>query len=251
MEFQRIDLSKRQLEVGSVIFAIKTGDYYTLTATTPKFKLEQINGNDTKELSQSTLNRWYRLVVGYGNEVPVEQAQQPETVEPEVVAEPQPEEVTPEPQPEEINTPDETSVTPSISSEELEPPMNPATPQRARKAPNSQEADPVLTQLRQRIIDEVLSTCPNASSKETSSYTGLKAGKYNFAEVGKGKKRFSIRVIAKALNQDSLAICNIAPPSYGWTLDATFTILSEQDFDTAINLLKSSYAYRIANTPNK
>ena len=46
-------------------------------------------------------------------------------------------------------------------------------------------------------------------------------------------------------------MCSIAPTSYGWTLDATFTVLVEDDFQTAIDILKASYAYRFNNTPQR
>lgn len=241
LEFRKLDLNSKDLQIGDILFAKKSSDYYRVTekaqsAKGTKYSIQQINGEDTKSLSKSTLERWYSLVLGFQQE-PVQQ----ELPVDEVVEEPVVEEVVAE------TTPPETPV------QEIEPEIQPATPpaRQTRKAPNSQQADPVLQQVRQRIIDQVLADCQNAVSKETSSYTGLKVGKYNFGEVANGKKRFTVRVISKSLDQEALAICNIAPPSYGWTLDATYTVLTEQDFDNAVNLLKASYAYRLANTPNR
>lgn len=239
MEFQRINLSKKGLEVGNILFEVKSSKYYKVTSVGAKSTLQQIDGDAVKELSNSTLNRWYRIVIGY-EEQTTENEQQPEQAT-------QVEEVIPEPVVQEISIDEQPQL-----QEEIEPEIQPATPPavKKKKAPNSQDADPVLQQLRQRIIDDIIAECTNSYSKETGSYTGLRVGRYNFAEVARGKRRFNIRVISKALDAEQIAICNIAPPSYGWTLDATFTVLTEQDYENAINLLKASYDYRLANTPN-
>lgn len=235
MEFRRIDLAREDLSIGNVLFAVKSGDYYKVTGIGSKYTLQQINGYDTKELSKSTINRWYRLTLGYEEQTP-------------------PAETTTE-QPEE-NVVEPVAVQPAVEEEapaEIEPEIQPATPvaRPQRRAPNSQPVDPVLQQVRQKIIDTILAECENATSKETNSYTGLKVGKYNFGEVANGKRRFTVRVISKALDEEGLAICNIAPPSYGWTLDATYTVLTEDDLNKAVELLKASYAYRLANTPDR
>lgn len=271
MEYIRLDLNHSGLKEGDIIFSVKTGIYYKVTGLKPKVKLQQIDGEDIKELSASTLQRWYRLVRGY--EVPettteeVAVADEPVQVElpvEEVIQEEvAPEEVTPQeispqevrseptnwrPSPKDFETEVE-EVAPTEVEETTEPPVQTSTTATTqRKAPNSQPVDPVIQAVREDIINTILAECPNSFTKQTGSYTGLRVGKNNFGEVTTGKKRFSIRVISKSLTPDQVALCNIAPPSYGWTLDATFTVLTEQDKAEAVALLKSSFAYRVANT---
>lgn len=224
MKITKITMDK--LKVGSKLLSVKTKTIFMVTEVGDKIIIEDEQG-DIRALAESTLKRWYKLIVDEVKEPEEEPQTQPEDVQVEEQMEVQVE-------------------------EQMEAPIQPAVPKNVtRKAPNSQQADPVLVALRQRIIEEILSICPNAIQRETGSYTGLKVGKYNFAEIYKGKKRFSIRVMSKALSTDQLNLCSIAPKTYGWTLDATFTILVEDDFNTAIDLLKASYAYRLNNTPQR
>lgn len=261
-----------ELRVGSKLLSIKTQQVFEVVALNHGSKVDIENEQgDAKSLSQSTLKRWYKLIV--------EAAAEPETTEPEVQPEPEvePQEVStvnlayiealegePEPELEDEGEPEVEEVVDRLEDaverieevanelEEVVPPVQPAIPEATtRRAPNAQPSDPVIVALRQRILDEVISVCLNAVQRETNSYTGLKVGKYNFAEIYKGKRRFSIRVIGKALTEEQAALCSLAPASYGWTLDATFTVLVEDDFQMAVDILKASYAYRFNNTPQR
>lgn len=245
---QTITINPEELRVGSKLLSVKTQQTFKVDSINSKITIDNEEG-EIKVLSLSTLKRWYKLIVeDAADEVEPEVVEPVATVHPAYVEALEPvveEEPTEEPE-EEVAVEEEPVV------EEVAPPVQPAIPQPAvRRAPNAQPSDPVIEALRQRIIDEVLSVCPNSAIKETSSYTGLKVGKYNFAEVYKGKKRFTIRVMSKALTPEQVLLCAIAPSSYGWTLDATFTVLVEDDFNTAVELLKSSYAYRFNNTPQR
>lgn len=251
---ETITINIDDLKVGSKLLSIKTQQVFTVVSTDNPSKVDIVSEQgDEKSLSHSTLKRWYKQIVA--------QEEPQQELHPQYVAalegEPQPE---PQPEPEDSVEEVVERLEDSVERiedvadelEEVVPPIQPAIPTTAtRRAPNAQQVDPVIEALRQRIIDEVLSVCPNAVQRETNSYTGMKVGKYNFAEIYKGKRRFTIRVIGKALTEQQASMCSIAPTSYGWTLDATFTVLQEDDFQTAVDILKSSYAYRFNNTPQR
>lgn len=233
---QTITINPQELRIGSKLLSVKTKQTFEVDSIDSKITIKNDEG-EIKVLSVSTLKRWYKLIVQDEVEEEPVQTVHPAYIEALEPVEPQ-EEVAEENEQEE--------------PEEICPPVQPAIPQTTpRRAPNAQQVDPVIEALRHRIIGEVLSVCPNATTKETSSYTGMKVGKYNFAEVYRGKRRFTIRVMSKGLTPEQVQLCSIAPTSYGWTLDATFTVLVEDDFNTAVDLLKSSYAYRFNNTPQR
>lgn len=226
------------LVVGSSVKSIKTGEVFEVTEIADKITIF-CSGAGYKVLSQSTLKRWYKYVIPTEEEAVAEQVM--------------PEAYEPIPEPISSNPCEEIPEVIAPELEEIEPPVQPAIQARntLRQAPNQQEEDPVLVALRQKIIDDVIAQCPNAEIKKTGSYTALRVGKYNFAEVYKGKRRFNIRLIGNGLSAEQASNCTIAPKSYGWTLDATFTVLVESDYDMAMELLKASYVYRFNNTPKR
>lgn len=245
---ETVTININNLKVGSKLLSMRTEQVFTVVRTDNSGKVDIVSEQGTeKSLSRSTLKRWYTQIVA--------QEEPEQELHPQYVAalegEPEPEDSV-----EEVGEVVEDAVERvedvAEELEEVVPPIQPAIPTTAtRRAPNAQQVDPVIEALRQRIIDEVLSVCPNAVQRETNSYTGMKVGKYNFAEIYKGKRRFTIRVIGKALTEQQASMCSIAPKSYGWTLDATFTVLVEDDFQTAVDILKASYAYRFNNTPQR
>ena len=245
---ETITINIDDLKVGSKLLSIKTQQVFTVVSTDNPSKVDIVSQQgDEKSLSYSTLKRWYKHIVS--------QEEPEQVLHPQYVAalegEPEPEDSV-EDVVERLENAVERIEEVADELEEVVPPVQPAIPTTAtRRAPNAQQVDPVMEALRQRIIDEVLKVCPNAVQRETNSYTGMKVGKYNFAEIYKGKRRFTIRVIGKALTEQQASMCSIAPTSYGWTLDATFTVLVEDDFQTAIDILKASYAYRFNNTPQR
>lgn len=228
METTKINVN--ELTVGAKVLSVKTQEVLTVTSIGDKIELVNESG-EVKSLSSSTLQRWYKLILG-SQEVEADvQVDKVENIEEEVTEE--------QPVIEEATT-------------EVEVPIQPAIEKPAKKhAPNQQEQDPVLLALRTRLIEMVLEVCPQATVRETSSYTALRVGKYNFAEVYKGKRRFTFRIISKAIDASLMDFITVAPETYGWTLDGTFAVLSEMDFETALEVLKQSYAYRATNTPDR
>ncbi len=219
MELKSIQIEL--LSTGATVKNIRTGEESTIVdLTIGAVALQTSKG--VKVITEGTLKRWYKLVVDTSNEF--------KEVEP-IKEEPK-QEVKPEPK------------------EELEPPIQ-TSKQAIRHAPNFQKQDPVLAQLRQKLIDTCLNELANCTTGETNSYTSLKVSKFNFAEIYRGKRRFNIRVMADALSEEQLEVCVIAPESYHWTLDATFTVLVEDDLEMALSILKSSYAYRLKNLPTR
>lgn len=234
MELKAIDFET--LKVGDVIRNSRNGqDCVIADVSRNSVAIETPEG--TKVITQGTIKRWYRMANDARRTPKNEEflnSMDKAYNRIEQVVEQQPSEDEPK----------------ETESQEIEPPVQDAKTA-IKRAPNSQKQDPVIEALRNDIIKETLAECPNATEKVTGSYTALKVGKYNFAEVYKGKRRFAIRVIADALDKELLDMCVVAPKTFGWTLDTTFTVLVPEDKENAIKILKSSYAYRSNNTPKR
>ncbi len=218
------------MELNSIeLETLRIGDVLKNSRSGAECKVVEISRNAVcvetpegkKVITISTLKRWYRQVINESL-APVNNESSNEA---------------------ELSKPQEENA-------ELEPPIQ-TSKQAIKHAPNFQKQDPVLAQVRERLINECLNELANCTTGETNSYTSLKVSKFNFAEIYRGKRRFNIRVMADALTQEQLDVCVIAPESYHWTLDATFTVLVEDDLEMAMSILKASYAYRLRNLPTR
>ena len=103
-----------------------------------------------------------------------------------------------------------------------------------------------LMKVRQTIIDTILADSPSIQLKKTTSYDVLKE-KHNFAEITHGSNRFNVSVMSKCLTEDQLNKVKVNPASFGWSIDADFTVFDEGDIEMAVQLIRQSREYRLAN----
>lgn len=126
-------------------------------------------------------------------------------------------------------------------------PSNAGKDKDAVKNPKKQEPkNAALMKVRKTIIDTVLADSPSIQLKQTSSYDVLKE-KHNFAEITHGSNRFNVSVMSKCLTPDQLTKVKVNPASFGWSIDADFTVFDESDIETAVQLIRQSREYRLAN----
>lgn len=114
---------------------------------------------------------------------------------------------------------------------------------KGKKPAETTPKNAALMKVRQTIIDTVLADSPSIQFKQTSTYDVLKE-KYNFAEITRGSTRFNVSVISKCLTEDQINKVRINPASYGWSIDADFTVFDEDDIPMAVQLIRQSREYR-------
>ena len=100
--------------------------------------------------------------------------------------------------------------------------------------------------VRQTIIDTILADSESIQLRRTSGYDALKE-KHNFAEITRGTNRFNVSVMSKSLTPDQINKVKINPASFGWSIDADFTVFDEGDIETAVQLIRQSREYRLAH----
>lgn len=136
------------------------------------------------------------------------------------------------------------------SADEVGSPVTPSNAGKDKdkaKEPRKQEPkNAALMKVRQTIIDTILADSPSIQLKKTTSYDVLKE-KHNFAEITHGSNRFNVSVMSKCLTEDQVNKVKINPASFGWSIDADFTVFDESDIDMAVQLIRQSREYRLAN----
>lgn len=136
------------------------------------------------------------------------------------------------------------------SADEVGSPVTPSNAGKDRdkaKEPRKQEPkNAALMKVRQTIIDTILADSESIQLKKTTSYDVLKE-KHNFAEITHGSNRFNVSVMSKCLTEDQMNKVKINPASFGWSIDADFTVFDESDIDMAVQLIRQSREYRLAN----
>ena len=110
-------------------------------------------------------------------------------------------------------------------------------------------ADAALQKVRQTIIDTVLADSPSIQLKHLSAYDVLKE-KRNFAEITFGNSRFTVSVVSDSLKPEQLQDVRVDPANFGWSIDANFTVFSEEEIDEAVQMIRQSRAYCLANPTN-
>ena len=134
--------------------------------------------------------------------------------------------------------------------EEVTSPITPSNAGKDKdKAKEQKKQEPknaALMKVRQTIIDTILADSPSIQLKKTTSYDVLKE-KHNFAEITHGSNRFNVSVMSKCLTEDQINKVKINPASFGWSIDADFTVFDETDIEMAVQLIRQSRDYRLAN----
>lgn len=135
-------------------------------------------------------------------------------------------------------------------SDEVKSPVTPSNAGKDKdKAKEQKKQEPknaALMKVRQTIIDTVLADSPSIQLKKTTSYDVLRE-KHNFAEITHGSNRFNVSVMSKCLTPDQLNKVKVNPASFGWSIDADFTVFDESDIEMAVQLIRQSREYRMAN----
>lgn len=139
------------------------------------------------------------------------------------------------------------------SDEEIASPITPsnAGKDKDRARDNRMDAEAAkrnaaLMKVRQTIIDTILADSASIQLKRTSSYDVFKE-KNNFAEITRGTNRFNVSVMSDCLTEDQVNKVKINPASFGWSIDADFTVFDESDIETAVQLIRQSREYRLAH----
>ena len=117
---------------------------------------------------------------------------------------------------------------------------------KAREPKRQEPKNAALMKVRQTIIDTILADSPSIQLKKTTSYDVLRE-KHNFAEITHGSNRFNVSVMSKCLTEDQLNKVKVNPASFGWSIDADFTVFDETDIEMAVKLIRQSREYRLAN----
>ena len=82
---------------------------------------------------------------------------------------------------------------------------------------------------------------PHSKRVVTSTYIAFRSTK-NFVEIHETTKGLSISVRTEGMNDKLKAkLTKIAPKKYGWAIDGTFRIRTEEDLDTALMLILESH----------
>lgn len=115
-----------------------------------------------------------------------------------------------------------------------------------KKDAESDKKNAALMKVRQTIIDTILADSASIQLKRTGGYDVLKE-KHNFAEITRGTNRFNVSVMSKSLTPDQINKVKINPASFGWSIDADFTVFDEGDIEMAVQLIRQSREYRLAN----
>lgn len=136
------------------------------------------------------------------------------------------------------------------SDQEIESPVTPSNAGKDKDKAKEKKAtgkyNPVLEKVRQTIIDTVMADSDSIQLKSTTTYDVLKE-KHNFAEITRGHNRFNVSVMSKCLTEDQINKVKINPASFGWSIDADFTVFDENDIEMAVQLIRQSREYRLAN----
>lgn len=115
-----------------------------------------------------------------------------------------------------------------------------------KKDTEAAKKNAALMKVRQTIIDTILADSDSIQLKRTSGYDVLKE-KHNFAEITRGTNRFNVSVMSKSLTPDQINKVKINPASFGWSIDADFTVFDEGDIEMAVQLIRQSREYRLAH----
>ena len=136
------------------------------------------------------------------------------------------------------------------NADEIQSPVTPSNAGKDKdKAKASKKHEPknaALMKVRQTIIDTILADSDSIQLKTTTSYDVLRE-KHNFAEITHGSNRFNVSVMSESLTEDQLNKVKVNPASFGWSIDADFTVFDESDIETAVQLIRQSREYRLAH----
>lgn len=221
-----------ELAQGAIIVSKKIGQSFEVSSINNLEKKVSLVNLDTKvdvTLSSSTVERWYTI------EEKVEVDEKPKALaikpkRPSVPVVGRKGRVAPKPKIEE-EIPTKTEV------EEVKSTADVPTKQGKKPAPKKESLMALTKQLEARIQEDL----PHSKRVVTSTYIAFRSTK-NFVEIRETTKGLSISVRTEGMNDKLKAkLTKIAPKKYGWAIDGTFRIRTEEDLDTALMLILESH----------
>ena len=221
-----------ELAQGSVIVSKKSGQSFEVSSINNREKKVLLVNLDTKvdvTLSASTVERWYTIE----EKVEVDEKPKAPAIKPKRPSVPvvgRKGRVAPKPKIEE-EIPTKTEV------EEVKSTADVPTKQGKKPAPKKESLMALTKQLEARIQEDL----PHSKRVVTSTYIAFRSTK-NFVEIRETTKGLSISVRTEGMNDKLKAkLTKIAPKKYGWAIDGTFRIRTEEDLDTALMLILESH----------
>lgn len=221
-----------ELTQGSVIVSKKSGQSFEVSSINKIEKKVSLVNLDTKvdvTLSSSTVERWYTT----GEQAEVDEKPKALSIKPKRPSVPvvgRKGRVAPKPKIEE-EIPTETEV------EEVKSSADVPKKQGKKPAPKKESLMALTKQLEAKIQEDL----PHSKRVVTSAYIAFRSTK-NFVEIRETTKGLSISVRTEGMSDKLKAkLTKIAPKKYGWAIDGTFRIRTEDDLDTALMLIQESH----------
>lgn len=221
-----------ELTKGSVIVSKKSGQSFEVSSINnleKKASLVNLNTKVDVTLSASTVERWYTT----GEQVEVEEKPKAPAIKPKRPSVPvvgRKGRVAPKPKIEE-EIPTETEV------EEVKSSADVPKKQGKKPAPKKESLMALTKKLEARIQEEF----PHSKRLVNTTHVVYRAKK-NFVTVREASTGLSIGVRTSGMKDEVKAkLTKIAPKKYGWAVDGTFKILTEDDLDTALMLIQESH----------
>lgn len=219
------------LKQGEVIQSKKSEDLFnviSVDANTRRAELENQSTQVHVELSASTIERWYKY-----SEEQAESASAPAKPKTAPAAKPKVERA--------VRKPAAPVVRPAVVKQKIEADGKKEEVELTKKVIDAKPKNSNVLQLSTKLQERIAKDYPASIRKVTTEYIGYR-NKHNFVEVSEAKTKVRIRVRTEGMSQEEIdKIHKVYPKSFGWALDGLFNILTEDDIETAMELISVSY----------
>lgn len=216
------------LKQGEVIQSKKSGDLFTVISADANARRAILKNQSTEvevNLSASTIERWYKYS---------EDEAQTETA-------PAKPKVAPAARPKVARAVRKPVARPAVVKEEIEEDDKKEEVELTKKVVDAKPKSSNVLHLSTKLQERISKDFPASIRRVTTEYIGYR-NKHNFVEVSEAKTKVRIRVRTEGMNQKDLnKLTKLYPKSFGWALDGLFNILTEDDIDTAMELISISY----------
>ena len=194
-----------------------------------KVELLNISSEETVKVSKATFERWYTVQSVPEKEEPKE--------EPKAEAKPT---AGPKVSKRTNRRPRPTTV---VVVEAIDKKDDKEVVEIKEKRKNSKSGTPksdTVLSLTKQLEDRIAHDFPASRRGVTQSFIKY-AHQYNFVKIFQTKSKIRINVLSRAMPEEMKAqLDRIVPAKYGWPIDGFFTIIREEDLDTAMELIAYS-----------
>lgn len=218
------------LKQGEVIESKKSGDLFTVTSVDTNARRAVLKNQSTEvevDLPASTIERWYMYAE--------------EQAEPNAQAKPK---VAPAVKPKVKRAVRKLAapvVRPALVKQEIEVEDKKEEVELTKKVVDAKPKSSNVLHLSTKLQEHISKDFPASIRRVTTEYIGYR-NKHNFVEVSEAKTKVRIRVRTEGMSQEELnKLAKVYPKSYGWALDGLFNVLTEDDIETAMELISVSY----------